>query len=120
MIQRRQTVFLLLAFVALLVCALGDRTFAFLCGWTAGLSVFTLADIFLFKRRKLQAMLCLVLTVLAVVYYVALAVFNHQQGGGLHLTWPMAMPALAIVFLVFARKGIIHDEKLVRSLDRIR
>lgn len=120
MIQRRQTIYLLLAFVALLVCTLGDRNFPFLCGWTAALSAFTLADVFLYKHRKLQAILCLVFMVLAVVYYVALAVFNHQLDGGLHLTWPMAMPALAIVFLVFARKGIIHDEKLVRSLDRIR
>lgn len=120
MIQRRQTIYLLLAFAALLICALSDCTFAFLCGWTAGLAVFTFADIFLYKRRKLQAMLCMVLTGLVVVYYVALAVFNHQMGGSLHLTWPMALPALAIIFLVFARKGIMHDEKLVRSLDRIR
>ena len=52
--------------------------------------------------------------------YVALAVFNHQTDGQMVLSWPMAMPAAAIVLLFLAHKGIQHDEKLVRSLDRIR
>ena len=120
MIQRIQTVYLFLAFALLLVCAICDQTFMFLCGWTAALSVLTLADIFLYKQRTRQAMFCLILMMLAVVYYVALAVINHRMNGGLLLTWPMLLPAVAIVFLFMARKRIIKDEKLVRSLDRIR
>ena len=120
MIQRIQTVYLLLAFTAFLVCAIFDQTFGFLCGWTAALSVGTLATVFLYKNRKRQDLLCIVLIALGVVYYVALAVFNHQTDGQMVLTWPMAMPAAAIVLLFLAHKGIQHDEKLVRSLDRIR
>ena len=120
MIQRLQTVYLFLAFVVLLVCAACDQTFMFLCGWTAALSVLALADIFLYKRRRRQAAFCLVLMALALIYYVALAVFNHQVGGTLQLTWPMVLPALAIVLLFMARKRILKDERLVRSLDRIR
>ncbi len=120
MIQRIQTIYLLLAFIALAVCALFDQTFGFLCGWTAGMSLLTLADVFLYKNRKTQDLLCMVLIALGVVYYVALAVFNHQLDGALVLTWPMALPAAAIVLLFLAHKGIQHDEKLVRSLDRIR
>lgn len=120
MIQRKQTIYLLLAFVALLLCGLFDQTIIFLCGWACGLSLVTLADVFLYKNRKRQNLLCLVLMVLAVAYYVVLAVVNHRQGGQLTLTWPMALPAVAIVLLFMAHKGIVHDEKLVRSLDRIR
>ncbi|MBQ9668781.1 MAG: DUF4293 domain-containing protein [Prevotella sp.] len=120
MIQRIQTVYLFIAFVVLLVCALCDQTFMFLCGWTAALSVLTLADVFLYKNRTRQALFCLVLIVLAVIYYIALAVYNHSMNGTLQLTWPMVLPAVAIVFMFMARKRIIKDEKLVRSLDRIR
>jgi len=30
------------------------------------------------------------------------------------------MPMVAVLFLFLARKGILKDEKLVKSLDRIR
>ena len=120
MIQRKQTIFLLLAFIAFVVCAFCDQTFVSLCGWVSGLSLLTLGDVFLYKNRKRQSLLCVVLMALAVVYYIALAVFNNQQGGMLQLTWPMALPAVAVIFLFLAYKGIMHDEKLVRSLDRIR
>ncbi len=120
MIQRKQTIYLLLAFIAFAVCAICDQTVAFCCGWSAALSLFTLGNVFLYKNRKRQSLLCVVFMALAVIYYVALAVFNHGAGGSLVLTWPMALPAVAIVLLFLAYKGIQHDEKLVRSLDRIR
>ena len=120
MIQRKQTIYLLLAFVAFVVCAICDQTVPFCCGWSAALALVTLGDVFLYKNRKRQSLLCMVLMALAVVYYVALAIFNHTDGGSLQLTWPMALPAVAIVCLFMAYKGIQHDEKLVRSLDRIR
>jgi hypothetical protein len=34
--------------------------------------------------------------------------------------WQYALPAAAIIFIFIARKGIVHDEKVVRSYDRIR
>ena len=120
MIQRIQTVYLILAFVVLLVCAFCDQTFMFLCGWTAALSGLTLLDVFLYKNRPRQAMFCMGLMVLTLIYYVALAVYNHSMNGTLQLTWPMVLPAVAIVLLFMARKRILKDEKLVRSLDRIR
>ena len=36
------------------------------------------------------------------------------------LEWFAAMPMVAVLFLFLARKGILKDEKLVKSLDRIR
>ena len=120
MIQRKQTVFLLLAFIAFLVCAICDQTVLFCCGCSAVLSLATLATVFKYKDRKQQSLLCVVLMALALVYYIVLAVANHAADGSLELTWPMALPAVGIVFLFMANKGIRHDERLVRSLDRIR
>jgi len=33
---------------------------------------------------------------------------------------PLALPAVAIVLYFMARQGIMADERLVRSMDRIR
>ena len=49
-------------------------------------------------------------------WYVLLAVY----GGPENMRWQYVLPAVAIVLLFMARKRIIKDEKLVRSLDRIR
>jgi hypothetical protein len=51
---------------------------------------------------------------IGVVYYIALAVMQPVLG------WYTAMPMVAVLFLFLARKGIVKDEKLVKSLDRIR
>jgi hypothetical protein len=35
-------------------------------------------------------------------------------------SWPAVLPAIALIFYLMARHAINADEKLVRSLDRIR
>ena len=57
---------------------------------------------------------------LPLVWYVLLAVLNRQLAGTFILTWSDALPGVAILLIFLAYKGIQHDEKLVRSLDRIR
>jgi hypothetical protein len=34
--------------------------------------------------------------------------------------WPAVMPAIALIFYLMARHAILADEKLVKSMDRIR
>jgi hypothetical protein len=120
MIQRKQTIFLLVAFVAMLVCALMPVgvPYVWLVAVVAALG--SMGDIFLYTRRPLQARICIGLIGLSIIYYMAVAVYQHSIGGELVFTWPLALPALAIVFWFMAYKGIVKDEKLVRSLDRIR
>ena len=113
MIQRIQTVWLLLAFVALVVCAVFEPM-SYLKGMVGAMAVVALGVVFLFKNRPRQANLCAVLMGLGVVYYIALAVMQ------LALEWYCALPMVAVFFLFLARKGIVKDEKLVKSLDRIR
>lgn len=113
MIQRIQTVFLLLACIAFAVSAMmGDALWAMLL--LGGLALLSLGNIFLFRQRPVQSVLCTAMMALTIVYYIIIAA---QQPV---LVWPMALPMVAVFFLFLARKRIVKDEKLVRSLDRIR
>lgn len=74
----------------------------------------------LFKNRKLQASVVLLSMALLVVWYILLAVFNRNIGGTYQFHWTDVMPAVAIIFCFLARKGIVHDEKVMKGYDRIR
>ena len=117
MIQRKQTLFLLAAATALLVAVFMNTATKPMLVLLAVAAALCLTDIFLFKRRKLQALLTLPVMLLIVAWYILLA--TGAQGDSVYV-WPNALPLLALLFTFLARKGILHDEKLVRSLDRIR
>ena len=113
MIQRIQTIYLLLAVVVLVVGCVFEPM-GYNKGLTGGMAFLTLAVVFLYKNRPTQEKLCAVLMAIGIVYYIALAVIHPI------LQWYTVMPMVAVLFLFLARKGIIKDEKLVKSLDRIR
>jgi peptidoglycan/LPS O-acetylase OafA/YrhL len=139
MIQRIQTLWLLLAAVA----AFLTSTFSFFSGniiaadqtkkfeeltarsnWlllvlTIILGTGILIAIFLYKNRKLQLRTVLTAIILSIAN-IALYFYQSQKfvEGKPDLT---ALIALVIpVFLVLAARGINKDEKLVKSLDRLR
>jgi dipeptide/tripeptide permease len=139
MIQRIQSVWLLLASVATL---LGFR-FAFFSGntiaadkskvfkdftatsnlpilvLTAALGLIALMAIFLYKNRKLQLQTiwaAIVLSILIIgLYYMEAQKFIESR---YNLT---AVVTLAVpVFAMLAARGVSKDQKLVKSLDRLR
>lgn len=149
MIQRKQTIYLLLALMALIACLclpigeiepkgmgmsmvwynLGlyaDGTFRayplpFVDLVVTGVLAFV--TVFLYKRRKTQAKLCVVSMVLCFawyVYYAFCALNEFQTGGTFHVSFAACLPFVTVVLLALARRGILADEKLVRSMDRIR
>ncbi len=148
MIQRKQTLFLFIAIILTIVCmsmqvatmisdsgivqarmynlwltdGQGQHSFRsaplFVCLLISALV--SIVTIFLYTKRKLQATMCLVNILVLVVWYVVLAVLPQSFGGMMHLEWPSVLPAISIILIFMARKGILADEKLVRSLDRIR
>jgi len=81
-----------------------------------------LVTIFLFRNRSLQAKLGLVC--LAVIgFVIGFGGFNFFTDSATALAIPdfgIALPALAMVFLILGMKNINKDEKLVRSADRLR
>jgi len=64
--------------------------------------------------------MCLFLILLYLAWYVLLAVLPQWRGGDLGLQWPAVLPMVSVILTFMARKGVLADEKLVRSLDRIR
>ena len=79
-----------------------------------------LCTIFLYTNRKLQARVC--------GWYILFGVFSQTVTGNLpdevSLTFrpavPAALPCVALILYLMARRSILADEKLVRAADRIR
>ena len=112
MIQRKQTVFLLLACVLALVCFfLRMQWIDVLQLVSALLSAFT---IFQYRRRIMQARLCLAGLFVVFVWYIGVAVLEGR------VDTVEALPMVNAILIFMARKGILDDEKLVRAADRIR
>ena len=123
MIQRKQSVFLLLAAIlGVLIIVNYPMWPLFLLSLVASsLSIFT---IFKFKRRLLQARLCVLTTVLFLLWYPAVLLVNKfMMPSGLQFdvlnVWG-ALSLISAILCILARKGIMDDERLVRAADRIR
>ncbi|HXS35285.1 MAG TPA: DUF4293 domain-containing protein [Flavipsychrobacter sp.] len=89
-------------------------------------AVLPFIDIFLFKNRKQQRGLA-VLSILLNIVFIALMMwkitsFNNKNATATdHTYWVGAvLPVISIIFLFMAMRGIRKDEKLVKSLDRLR
>ena len=149
MIQRKQSVFLFLALVAVVGClmlpigafeptGMGVNTVMTNFG-PVGKGVFTWAlalcfvllltcpitlwAIFAFKNRKKQAKLCGINIFLLLVWYVLAGIYCYAIGienTTFHPAFAACLPLVAIILQFMARKAISADEKLVRSADRIR
>ena len=148
MIQRKQTLFLLLAFILTVVCmslqvatfyedssvefarvynlwitdGQGHHSFCSIQLFVTLMlsALLSLVTIFTYTKRKLQARMCVLNMVLLLGWYILLAVLPQNIGGTMHLEWPAVLPAISVVLIFMARKGVLSDERLVRSLDRIR
>lgn len=140
MIQRLQSVWLLLAAGA----AFASLQFPFYTGYltddqvkslkyltaqsnllllilTAGVGLASLVAIFLYKNRKQQSRLTLIALLVSianlVIYFLQVQKFVPGQGNySLSAIFAIITP----IFLILAMRGIRKDEKLVKSLDRLR
>ncbi len=139
MIQRIQTIWLLLAslcafltikfsfYTGILVDDLQRKLIALNAASTIPLIVLTVAvaiaalvTIFLFKDRRMQLRITianLLVSVLLIVLYFS-AVNNRYNEGSYDLTAPLIF--LVPFFLLFAARGIYKDDRLVKSVDRLR
>lgn len=113
MIQRKQTLWLLLAFFLLLVgTIMAENIWMMLL--TGSMALLSLGDVFLYHKRPAQALVCVLIMAIGVAFYILLAVYQPL------LEWWHVLPLVAVLFVFIARRLILKDEKLVRSLDRIR
>lgn len=85
--------------------------------------VLALTAVFLYHRRSLQAKLCSWSIVFLLAWYVFLAfcLFDtYVQRGTFHMSFGLFMPAIALICIWMGRRGVISDEKLIKSANRIR
>ena len=136
MIQRIQTLYLLLAVVISGVLPFvfylwtdtnGNEVFAqsiyYILGLFLGSVILSLISIFSFKNRKSQFILGRLNIILN---FILLGVFVYQSlnlSGETNVSEKgigMILPIFSIVCLVLANKAIKKDEDLVKSVDRLR
>ena len=129
MIQRIQTIFLLLVvfsqvalhFIGLNVELFGSK---FVIATITLVSfIFAIVSIFSYKKRQRQILLNnfnifinVLLTGLLIYWLLSLSGGIHFPEKGIELTFPL----ISLFCLYLANKFIKNDEKLVKSVDRIR
>ena len=149
MIQRKQSVYLLLAVIAI-VCALclpigyfvdeaaslvfkpmgvmlTDGNLLSTWGLFALLAlgaVIPACTIFLFRNRRLQMRMTLFHILLLVGYYFVLLLFCSVLKKDLNSTfqfnWAICLPMVAIILDWLAFGAIRHDDEMVKAVDRLR
>lgn len=91
---------------------------------TAFIPLFALVDIFLFKRRILQARLNIFLAMLCLGFYAILGVYIWFVVAKWGMDWSFTVwasfPLICFVLTLMATRGILRDEALVRAADRLR
>ena len=147
-IQRIQSVYLLIAIILMAVFAffpalsfqLGGRDFVYgaLEAGKVGVThidplmlmliiliVFlAIVDIFLFKNLQRQMTVCFVDIIIGLAMLVAIGVQACVIGSrdGVSMIWPwyLILPVLSIIFLMLAHKAMSNDKKKLRDADRLR
>jgi len=88
------------------------------------ISILSSVTIILFKFRKLQKVLSLIIIALSLCFTVMLAFYSYQAitGYSAYVVFGIRMiiPLVMIFTSVMAYRGILKDENLVKSYDRLR
>lgn len=130
MIQRVQTLYMILALVALAmafvfpqislkpaVLLLNDLSWSF---FPLGLLIGVVgANIFNYKKRPQQLALGRLSIIIGFLSFAYLA-YGHFSHSGEMPGYAMVAPLIAVVLLSLANKGIKKDEELVQSTQRFR
>ena len=154
MIQRIQTIYLLIAVILMAIMLFapfadifssqGNELFVFhsnglfvgdsnkmvIPTWPisiliAGILVLLITAIGLFKKRRLQARICIYTILLLVglaglIFYYLSVVFKGAELADYSFRLPVIFPIVSIILIYLAFRGIRKDEALIRSIDKIR
>ena len=85
--------------------------------------IIALYAIFSYKNRKRQIKLCNTCIFLVLAWVVAYVLFGFVLPDKVMAFSPKfaaCIPVVALIFYILARRGVIHDDKLVKAADRIR
>ncbi len=138
MIQRIQSLYLLLAAVCAVITLFVTPVSLVLPDETALRSIYSLdmsvwglyviigviaalalIDIFLFKKRVLQARLNIFTVVACLGFYALLAMYVwfavQRFGAEWYINWSAGLPLIAMVLVLMATRAILKDEAAVRA-----
>ena len=87
--------------------------------------ILTLTALFSFKHRKRQLTLtklsmALTLILLAGYFFGYMVLLEESVGSAPIYKYASFLPALSFLFLMLANNGVKKDEKLIKSMDRLR
>jgi hypothetical protein len=147
-IQRIQSVYLLLAVILMIVFAffpalsfdLADKTVLYgaLESGRAGhmhinpllitliilISFLAIIDIFLYKNLQRQMTVCFVDIIIGIAMLIAICVqafvIGNREGWTVSWQWYLILPILSIIFMMLAHKSMSNDKKKLRDADRLR
>ena len=140
-IQRIQSVYLLIAIILMVVFAffpalsfeLADKTVLYgaLESGRAGnmhinplLITLAFIDIFLYKNLQRQMTVCFVDIIIGLAMLIAIGVqafvIGNREGWTVSWQWYVFLPVLSIIFLMLAHKSMSNDKKKLRDADRLR
>lgn len=141
MIQRIQSVYLLLAAILLLCFGIfplaevqdtAGKVLASAGGMSAintfipalAAALIAVLAIFMYRNRKAQMRLCMMLILLSVVlsFGAAYGIFSQAEGLSARVVWKpvIVLPLISGVLFFLAWRGVRSDDRLVRSADRLR
>ena len=86
-------------------------------------AIVALVTIFLYKKRMLQIRLTIFSTILLIGYYATLVTFIFmlkEESMTFSLSWTVCLPLVAIILNWLAIRAIGKDEVLVKAYDRLR
>ena len=89
------------------------------------IAVLSFITIFLYKNRPTQARICMINAFFLVTFYIVIFLSGYtfrEDLSASNISWTayIVMPFVAFILDILAYKAINKDERLVRSLDRIR
>ena len=76
--------------------------------------------VFLYGKRKVQAVVCLILILFSLIPLISYGQRIYNGSSDMILYIVIGISLLESILLLLARRAILKDEKLVRSIDRIR
>jgi hypothetical protein len=91
-------------------------------GLTLMIALMSFISIFLFKKRILQMRICTVISLLVIFTAALIGVFtlSSKENAIVSLGLSSILPIIVFILIMMARRAVKHDDKLVRSVDRIR
>jgi peptidoglycan/LPS O-acetylase OafA/YrhL len=142
MLQRKQTIWLLISMLSIVLCnyipfahntrisrippinmlTIDMNTTYNIITKIAAISILViiLITVFIYKNRGVQKLLSIICTILCVLFTIYMVYIGNDKSSNSTLYFGVVLPLIAALFCTLAFFGIHKDDKLIKSADRLR